>query len=57
MTLSVNISKALNLLFTMNLLPDDDETYTEEGEKTKKFNGFLKTDYIDNLELVSLLFN
>ncbi len=55
-SLSVKISKALNFLITLNLLPGDVDTYTE-AKRLKFLNGPLKTYYKNNSELVSLFFN
>ncbi len=50
------MGKWVNFLITLNLFPEDIETYTEE--KRQKFSkDFLKTYYINNRELMSLLFS
>ncbi len=55
-SLTLKISEAPNFLITLNLLPDDVETYTE-AKRLKFLNGPLKTYYKNNRELVSLFFN
>ncbi len=53
---SAEISKSLNFLITLNLLPGDLDTYTE-AKRLNFLNGPLKTYYKNNRELVSLFFN